>query len=419
MTLSTKAWRRRQSIRGALTDTTTTLLAFQALTAGTAFVANIAAARTLEPAGRGELALLLQIAYLATLGVLLGTDRSVVTTCSGCSPRTVARVAARLLWTPGALVLPVTVVVLVLPVPGLADWRVGLAFAALFTVVNAFTRAVRAVAIAAGRRREYLGFGAATAVLMLVSIGVFVAAGVTSSAVWMVGYVVAGLIPTVVLLARWARTPDEDRADEPDLRSRARKEGLALLPATVAHSGTLRIDRLLLAGLASTTALGIYATVATMTELIAWPLLAYADSRLGRWREAFDAGTFSLRRVLLATASYSVLAAVVVAVGMHLALVPLLGEEYASAQELIGPLVLAAVVFGVSQILVTALTATRRAARASVVEVSGVVVSVIAYVVLIEQAGALGAAWGSVVGYAAVGIFASAALLARSRKASS
>ena len=419
MTLSTKATSRRASIRGALTDTTTALLGFQALTAVTAFVANIAAARTLEPAGRGELALLLQIAYLATLGVLLGTDRSVVATCSGCSPRTVARVAVRLLRTPAALVLPITVVVLALPVPGLADWRVGLALAALFTVVNAFTRAVRAVAIAAGRRREYLGFGAATAVLMLVAIGVFVTAGVTSSAVWMVGYVVSGLVPTVVLLVRWARTADADRPDEAELRSRSRREGLALLPATVAHSGTLRVDRLLLAGLASTTALGIYATVATMTELIAWPLLAYADSRLGRWREAFDAGTFDLRRVLLATAGYSVVAAVVVAVGMHLALVPLLGEEYAPAQELIGPLVLAAVVFGVSQILVTALTATRRAGRASVVEVAGVVVSVVAYVVLIQASGALGAAWGSVVGYTAVGVFASAALLPWARRASS
>jgi O-antigen/teichoic acid export membrane protein len=61
----------------------------------------------------------------------------------------------------------------------------------------------------------------------------------------------------------------------------------------------------------------------------------------------------------------------------------------------------AAALFGISQLLVNALTTVHRARLASLVELVGVAVSVVAYVVLIDAFGALGAAYGSLLGYAA------------------
>ncbi|MGH3976070.1 MAG: lipopolysaccharide biosynthesis protein, partial [Pseudonocardiaceae bacterium] len=179
----------------------------------------------------------------------------------------------------------------------------------------------------------------------------------------------------------------------------ARREGLQLLPFALAHSGVLRLDRLLLAGLASTAALGIYASVATMTELIAWPLLAFASSRIGAWRKAHDSGALPLRKLFVLAAAYCITAAILMAVTTHLLLLPLLGSEYRSAGELVAPLVAAAAVFGMAHLVATVLIAIRRNSLASIAEVVGFGVSVASYVVLIGHYGALGAAYGSLVGY--------------------
>lgn len=382
-------------------DPSTVLLVAQIVAAGTAFVINILAARTLDPSGRGELALLLQIAYLSTLGLLLGTDRSVVAVLTGRPLGTIARTAVRMLLAPSAVGLLAVVAVLTLPIPGLESWSVRLGLALAFTVMNAFSRAVRSIAIAAERKREYFWFTLVDQGLLFLGIGLLVVLGVHDVTLWMAVYLAAGIPAPALWLVRWVRSgggnavPAGEQAEGPAVR----REGLALLPATVAHSGTLRIDRLLLAGLASTGELGIYAAVATMTELIAWPMMAYADSRLGRWRQAHDGGRLPLRTVLVATLAYGVAASVVLSVLLSLTLVPLLGEAYRPALGLVVPLVAASAVFGMSQILVNMLTAVRRAGLASTVEVLGLGISVVLYVTLISRYGAAGAAYGSLLGY--------------------
>jgi O-antigen/teichoic acid export membrane protein len=91
-------------------------------------------------------------------------------------------------------------------------------------------------------------------------------------------------------------------------------------------------------------------------------------------------------------------------------LVPLLGSSYAEAGELIAPLVLAAATLGVSQLLISALTAIHCNFLASGVEIVGFAVSAVAYVVLIPPFGALGAAYGSVLGYGSCLLVAGAVL---------
>ncbi|HEX2806777.1 MAG TPA: hypothetical protein VHN80_11465, partial [Kineosporiaceae bacterium] len=194
-------------------------------------------------------------------------------------------------------------------------------------------------------------------------------------------------------------------------RRAARREGVQLFPAAIANTGMLRLDRLLLAGMASTAALGVYASVATMTEVLAWPLLTFADSRLGRWRAAHDRGELDLRRVLTVVAGYAAGAGVIVGVLLHALVVPLLGEQYRSARQLVAPLVVAAMVFGAAQVLIAGLTARRRNGLASFAEAVGFGVSMVAYVLWIPGSGAMGAAYGSLIGYTAGFLVAGAALL--------
>jgi O-antigen/teichoic acid export membrane protein len=406
--------RRGMSSRAAhgLRDASSALLVAQLAVAGAAFVANILAARALQPSGRGELALLLQIGYLCSLGLLLGADRSVVAVYSGSPVTVVTKAFLRLLALPSLAGLLIVGAVMMLPGLTLGSTRVRLALAVAFAIANTFIRAARAIAIAAGRQLEYLYCTLFTQGLLLATLVALLVAHVDAVTQWLVGYLVAGTLPTVVYLIRWARRPAAGPGQGEATRLRAaRREGIQLFPAAIANTGMLRLDRLLLAGMASTAALGVYASVATMTEVLAWPLLTFADSRLGRWRAAHDRDELDLRRILTVVACYAAGAGVIVGVPLHSLVVPLLGEQYRSARQLVLPLVVAATVFGAAQVLIAGLTARRRNGLASLAEAVGFGVSLVAYLLWIPGSGAMGAAYGSLVGYSAGFVFAAVALL--------
>jgi O-antigen/teichoic acid export membrane protein len=416
-------WVSIQVARG-LRDASSALLVAQLAVAAAAFVANIVAARALAPSGRGELALLLQVGYLCSLGLLLGTDRSVVAVYTGAPVTVVTRAFLRLLALPTLAGLVIVAAVVALPGLGLGSTRARWALAISFAVANTFIRATRAIAIAAGRQLEYLYCTLVTQGLLLATLIALLAAQVDAVTPWLIGYLVAGSLPTVVYLVRWARRPRPEPDPEPReddfapaaqtgarLLRTARREGAQLFPAAIANTGMLRLDRLLLAGMASTAALGVYASVATMTEVLAWPLLTFADSRLGRWRAAHDRGELDLRRVTSALAGYVLGAGVVVGILLHALVVPLLGEQYRSARQLVAPLVLAAMIFGIAQLLIAGLTARRRNGLASLAETIGFGVSMVAYLLWIPGSGAMGAAYGSLVGYSAGLLVAGTALL--------
>ena len=418
-----RAWGARgfEGILRGLRDPTSPLVLSQFISAGTAFLINIIASRALAPSGRGELALLLQIAYLSSLVMMFGTDRSLLAVYPGAAVRDVTRAIVRLLLWPTVIGLACAVLLAVLPLSQLGSWQLRLSAAAVFTVVNAFVRAVRSVAIATGRSGSYLRAVIIDSALLLLFFSVLGALGNSSSGTWVLFYAIAGTVPNAYYLLSWARStvagtavpgqPPAGRSPEQDRRrQQPRREGIQLFPAAVATSGMLRLDRLLLPAMASTTALGVYAGIGTMTEVLAWPLFALADARLGQWRQAHDDGTFRIAPVLLTTLGYSVLAGAFFVVVIRELAVPLLGEAYVAENAIVLPLVLAAMIYGMSQILVAMLTARRRNAMASIAETVGFVVSVAAYLVMIPRSGALGAAYASLIGYGASFAVAAAVL---------
>jgi O-antigen/teichoic acid export membrane protein len=299
---------------------------------------------------------------------------------------------------------------------GLGSWRLGVLLAGLFAVVNAFVRAIRGIAIATGRQVQYLRYTIVSQVFLLILIVGLLLRGGSSSTTWMFAYLISGMLPTAVLLIVWLRSGVLEEPRSVVLRRAARREGVLLLPAAMANSGMLRVDRLLLPAMASTAALGVYASVATMTELLSWPLISLADARLGAWRAAHDHGRLRVGRAIAAAAAYAVIAGTALAVVMLVVLVPLFGPDYRSAPALVWPLIIAAGVFGIGQVLVSVLTARRRNGLASTAEAAGFGVSLVAYLVLIPKYAALGAAYGSLIGYAAGASVAAAALLLPGRQ---
>jgi O-antigen/teichoic acid export membrane protein len=226
---------------------------------------------------------------------------------------------------------------------------------------------------------------------------------------WVLAYLLAGSLPTVVYVIFWLRLPAPATPPAIGHLRHVRREGLTLFPAAIANMAMLRVDRLALPALASTAALGLYTSVATMTELLAWPLRAFADSRLGKWRAAHRDGRLNARPLILIAALYAVVVGPILAAGMYWLIVPVFGERYAPAKAVVVPLVAAAGLYAVSRVSLGILVSKGHGALVSASEICGFAVSLAAYLVWIPEHGMLGAAWGSLVGYGACLIVATAA----------
>ncbi|GAA1638679.1 lipopolysaccharide biosynthesis protein [Actinoplanes couchii] len=384
------------------------LLASQILTGGVAMAANILMVRSLTPTNRGEVALMLQVVYLATQLLLLGTERSFVASYHNVSPAPAVRAYARLLAVP-TLVFLGGAVVWQLVAPGrLTPGPLIVAMIAWFALIEATSLATRSIAIAVGRVRDFMMARVIEALLLL---GMLVGLYVTEAhhpEMWFLAYVIAGATPTVIYLWIWLRLPVVEGAVplDADENRRVRKEGLSLFPAALSNMAMLRVDRLVIPALASTAALGHYTSVATMTELLAWPIRAYADSRLGKWRAAHQDGGLRAGPIVVMAAMYVLVMVPMVAGGLHLLIEPLFGHEYADAKVVVLPLVVAAGLYAVSRVSLGLLIAKGHGGLVSAAEIAGFVVSFAAYVLLIPKHGILGAAWGSLAGYGACLVFA-------------
>jgi O-antigen/teichoic acid export membrane protein len=395
-------------VRGQLRETHVQLLASQVLTGGVAMAANVLMARALSPTGRGEVALILQVVYLATQVLLLGTERSFMAGYHGVAPAAAVRAYARLLIVPSVVaVIAAAGFAAVAPArfnpgPGI------IALIACYSITEAVILGTRAIAVAVGRMHDFLYARAADSLLLLVLLVVLYATGVTHAAVWVIAYLFASVVPTVVQIVTWLRLPAPATATPVSAAQNrlVRREGLTLFPAALSNMAMLRVDRLALPALASTAALGLYASVATMTELLAWPLRAYADSRLGRWRAAHRDGRLRSRPLVLAATFYALVVTPIVAGGMYLLIVPIFGERYAAAKVVVVPLVAAAGLYAVSRVCLGLLIAKGHGGLVSSAEICGFVASFVAYLLLIPPYGIAGAAYGSLVGYGACLVFA-------------
>ncbi|MEU4558770.1 NAD(P)H-quinone oxidoreductase [Actinoplanes sp. NPDC023936] len=405
--------RQREStwLLGMLREPYVQLLASQVLTGVVALAANILMVRSLTPTHRGEVALMLQVVYLATQVLLLGTERSFVAAYHNVAPAPAVRAYARLFAVPALLFLGAAVIYALVAPHRLSPGPVIVGMLAWYALIEAAGLATRSIAIAAGRVRDFLLCRVIEAVLLLAGLIGLYTAGAAHPETWFLAYLVAGAAPTLVYVVIWLRLPvaETDAPISPEQNRLVRREGLALFPAALSNMAMLRVDRLVIPALASTAALGLYASVATMTELLAWPLRAYADSRLGRWRAAYREGSLRAKPIVLAATAYVLVVVPLVAGGLYLLIEPVFGHHYAPAKQIVLPLVVAAGLYGVSRVSLGLLISKGHGGLVSTAEIAGFAVSFAAYVLLIPKIGILGAAYGSLFGYGACLIFSLAA----------
>ncbi|SJM65966.1 hypothetical protein FM102_11100 [Corynebacterium glutamicum] len=392
-----------QILKSALNSVGTKLFVTQVLVAACALLANILSARTLGPEARGELGLFMQIAYVANIISVLGRHRSYLRLESNgaVSLATSFRDIRRLSFTP--LLLSFLIALTFTIVLNFYNYSLTLFlgigfFALVYSGVQQKT--FRSGAIIARNATPYFWSSLTGQTLMLLSVSYLTYSNNTNLAFWLSAYGASVLFPYTVLGILVTLKNSEPESKDAELE-KVKRLGIRLVPLSVAEIMGSRLDRFLIPILASFSQLGIYTVVVTMTELIAWPINNYADSKVPKWARDISRGKLNLlKEVTWIILSISLLG-ITVGFSLEWALIPLFGEEYLSGIQLIWPLVIAAALHSFNHVGTNLCIAGGLNLLANAIPISSMVFAGIFHLFLIAPYGALGAAWGLVIGYLA------------------
>ncbi|MGI9612528.1 MAG: lipopolysaccharide biosynthesis protein [Acidimicrobiales bacterium] len=389
----------------AIVQQTLNLVGRQGLIVILALAANIIAARTLLPAGRGALALGLQLAFLASFVILLGSEKALPVVVPGARlDRTLAmiwglaRLRASLV-----LALGAAATIIGLRPEGSGQTLVYGLPLALLAVGSAMNRALEAASVNAGRSQYTLAESLGSGCFILLFIIGLTIRGVTNPAWWLAAYGVSVLLVAGSLnvgLGRLSVAAVASARMDPTA-GLVRRTGYRLFPASIASFAALRSDRLILPLLDSTESLGLYVVVATLTDVATTPIEALSAVLVPRWRSRFLAGSLRVRSTFLAVIGYLVVAGVVAVVVGGAILGPVFGSVYEPARDLLPVLAIGSSMFALGRLAASYRSAQGFVSLVSFADASGMIAALTSYLVLIPQFGARGAAIGSIIGYGA------------------
>jgi len=376
------------------------LLYGQLIVGSSALVINVLAARVLEPEGRGELAFAIQLSYVLSVFVLLGADKAYPIVSGPVSLRAALVDFGQILRLPACVVLLACVaagIVMSTHFPGALQYSAGIVLLAL---ASSSVVAIRSCAIAAREGGAYLrSVGIGQGILLLVCL-IPVILHDRSPIWWLLAYAVCTSVPLGVVLLTWAKVGPATAVTDVARRIReARRLRWRIAPSAVTSLAMLRLDRLLIPWLSSSRELGLYIVVATLTEILYWPIQHYVDSHVPQWRKAYSSATFTIRKSLIRCGLYLIFAGIVCTAAVSFLIVPLFGDEYIESSSLVVPLVLAACCYGVSRVGVGLSLATGSVGSTVASDGSGAFVTLGLGLALIPQYGAMGAALASLIGY--------------------
>lgn len=363
---------------------------------GAVFV-NIFAARVLTPSDRGELAFALQIAYFLTVFAVMGLERPYIALRSGGFYAEYKNFTKLLV--PGViLIIPATVIIAYFSPLGGNWWGVGLVMLAAYTALNTLTKGVRVGYITSRDWRKFGTNALLTQIIIILGTLCLTLLEQSSPVAWLAIYV-GSTIPSVMLL--FVSIPRASNASDIDATQRRslRRRGWKLLPSDFSNTAMMRADRLMLPVLSNAAELGLYVTVATVLEMVSWPVKQWVDASLKRWTGAKSDLAFLVGKMLRQSFFLLILAAALLSIAAFVMVQVLLPDSYSQATAAIPALAISSVIFGLTRIQQGLLIAFDAAGRVSVVEIISTSVSFVAYFLLIPAYGMLGAAYGSITGY--------------------
>ena len=358
--------------------------------AAAAFFVNVLSARALGPELRGTVAFVLQLSYFVAPILLLGVERRILRAGRAASredtvpANSVALLAGFAILICGSLA------------------GVSGAIAVLVAIVSVLFGYARAWNVAKGQTVRYVyPFVAYQFTMVAGSLGLFLA-DVTFWPAWAIVYVFPGLA-----IAAWQVRRLIWVASNPLLGVfRALRLNGNYMVASLSVIATTRFERLILPLATSPRELGIYIVVATASEPVFWFAQALSDVRVGAGKRS----AFSRRAILFDLLIFSI-AGALGGTAINYLLVPIFGEQYEAARELICPLIISSVVLALYRQLSGKLLLSESSRVVASSEVVTAIVAVVLYTtfVLVFKS-ALGAAWGSVAVYFAaivvLGLFA-------------
>jgi O-antigen/teichoic acid export membrane protein len=350
-----------------------------------AFVVNILMARHLGPGARGEVAWVLQGAYVLAPLLALGVDRQALREANPTSA-----ISQRHVWTLSFLGVALAVAVWSIP------WAVCVATAALLASLSI----ERGTGMATGSLHRYVAAMIGMQAWILGASIVLYVTHVDDPTWWMAVYAA----PAPVLLLLTFRSTPSSRVHH---GWRARLFGTVDVKSVSYMLGGLgmllasRSERLILPILGSTKELGLYVTIATASELLVWAAWGLGESRV----IGFMSGTLtrtSLAKVVTRDLAFFLVLTAPLAVGIYFLLIPLLGPGFAEADVLVIPLCLASASWA-TYLQLSAVWLARGTVRQSIrLDIGAAILTIICVTALIPTYGALGAAIGCLVAYTAM-----------------
>lgn len=386
-----KRWLREERLAALV------LLLGQLSAAGGAVLVNIFAARVLNPADRGDLAFGLQIAYFLTVFALMGVQRPYMASREGEFNQEYRNFSHLVL--PGAIaIIPVTLLVLYFSPLGEKWFVLGIVAVVVYTVLNALSRGVRVGYVVSGNWKRFAFNALGSQVIIVLGAVLFLVLEVDSPELWMAVYTVSTL-PALLMFIDAHRAKYRGDNLEPEERKTLRRKGLVLLPSDFSNTAMMRIDRLLLPLLSTSAALGLYVTVATVMEMVSWPIKQWVDASLRKWAKTSESMVKAMNRILIKALLFVTILAAVLGIAAYAMIYYILPDAYMEATTAIIPLAVGSIIHGLTRVQQGFLVAMGATARVSIIEIIGTMASVIAFLILIPPYGMLGAAYGSIIGF--------------------
>jgi O-antigen/teichoic acid export membrane protein len=348
--------------------------------AAVAFIVNILMARHLGPGPRGEVAWVLQGAYVIAPLLALGVDRQALR-----EPRRTSAISQRHVWVLGGVGVTVSL--------AFGSFAVAACLAA--AAWGAALAIERGVGMATGSLGRFITLQMAVQVWILAASTVLFISKVDGPLWWLAVY--AAPAPLILVLSVGSG-PRAGGSLRHTLLGTANRRSVAYMMGGFGILMAARVERLILPVLASTKELGLYVAIATASEMLIWAAAGLGESRVVR----FLTSNHTRRSLVMAAArdySYFLVVAVPLAAGIHFLMLPLLGPAFADADVLIVPLCLASVSWA-TYLQLSAVWLARGSVSQSIrLDAGAAILTAGCVTALIPPFGALGAAWGCLAAY--------------------